>query len=296
MQRRSFGSALRDLKWLGLSALGLVVIVFVLFMPGLFEETKQLWMMNNRGLAVLVGVALMVGLGLRMAGTVDRRREQKKLASLMTVSGLCPATLTSSWHRVQLRICRCLVGVAAVAVVAFALLGCPWQAWVLLPAALAAHALFAASLGRFLSVVSRSSTWAYIGFAVVLLTLFVGTWLVEHSNAPWGLTGTDVGITPSLRNEYYDYGKWAVTTADVLNPVRTWWQIINFPRHRYYSYYLLYGDAQVRANQVAHFKEWREFHYRYELAAPAAGIGVYLLAAALLWLATPRASARKSST
>ena len=85
---------------------------------------------------------------------------------------------------------------------------------VLMGLAIAVHVAFLASLGVCLSLVSRNSLWANFTMALMLLLVFVGSWVVFVYSAL--LTGSRPTWSQSWWYTFSEYG---------LNPPRTWWHL-----------------------------------------------------------------------
>src|SRR5262249_53696805 len=125
--------------------------------------------------------------------------------------------------------------------------------WLFLAAAILLHAAFAASLGLCLSVVSRSTTRAYVAFATIIVSLTAGTWSVQY-----------------LTNEASEYrqpeGERVVVpqlAIDAINPVQSWWTLMTndlksrYSRHAHVGIKATlfdedgYWDRQDRTGDVA---------------------------------------------
>jgi ABC-type transport system involved in multi-copper enzyme maturation permease subunit len=84
----------------------------------------------------------------------------------------------------------------------------------LMAVAFAIHITFLASLGVCLSLISRNTLWANFTMALMLLLVFVGSWVVLMYSAV--LTGARGMPTQNWWNTFSEFG---------LNPPRTWWHL-----------------------------------------------------------------------
>jgi hypothetical protein len=85
-----------------------------------------------------------------------------------------------------------------------------------------AHIMFAANLGLFLSVVCRSTTRAYVVFALVLLTLTGGMWALDYL--------ADRASVRHLQRGELEWSDPVTPVANLLNPVQTWSALARDPR------------------------------------------------------------------
>jgi hypothetical protein len=156
-----------------------------------------------RVLFVLLMTAWSVLTAFRTVGSLSRERDQRTLDALLTL----PLS-----HRAVLRACW-VGGIARYRYLGYCLALCllvglltgafhPLAVVLLILAASSSLALLA-GLGIWLAMVSRTSLWAYVGMALVLLVYFGGSWIFlfggagwEESPAAWDSHLLQVGLNP----------------------------------------------------------------------------------------------------
>src|SRR5476651_1759904 len=122
-------------------------------------------------MTIAASVGLVLGTGFRLAGSVSREREQQTLESLLTIPLSRAELLTAKWIGGVLRTRRFLMASAFMGLATCLIAELPVLVWILLPATILLHTIFAANLGLFFSVICRSTTRANVCFALVLLIL-----------------------------------------------------------------------------------------------------------------------------
>ncbi|MFL5340708.1 MAG: ABC transporter permease, partial [Gemmataceae bacterium] len=219
-----------------------------------------------RGLAVLTGFFLMVGLGVRLIGTISREREQRTLESLLTIPGRRRTILSAKWVGAWLRTGRYSIGLAVALVLCAVVKAASVPLCLLTLLVILVHSLFAASLSLYLSTLCRSTARAYFGLALVITLLFAGTWAVTV--LVWGgtplsafsPTSTMTARTVSTLNQAGPGAEdETALTVRALNPLLTWWRFL---------------DYHPLPNRL-----WRDAEMHAQLFATA----VYAAAAGILW-------------
>jgi ABC-type transport system involved in multi-copper enzyme maturation permease subunit len=240
-----------DLGWLYFTVLVVFLAMACLLALGSGDEESQLRTSvagATFALVFILSAWLVIAGGLRAAASVSREREHRTLESLTSLPVARQEILQAKWLGSLWRFRRSLVGLA----VLFALAGfCGVR---LLPLAtllgsIAAHVLFAVSLGMFLSVVSRTTLRAYLSWALVMIGILAGTLLLGefvNERVPFML-----GFPTDRLRLLFDQS---------LNPVASWLCLIN--------------DAMRGRNERDSLLLWGNL----------LGMQLYLLAAAVLWL------------
>jgi hypothetical protein len=209
-----------------------------------------------RGLGIVLAGAWCVGLAWQAAGSITRERDRRTLDGLLALPVSRTAVLGAKWLGGVLRLRwlgYLLLAVWTVGLVSGALHP---AAVLLLAAACATHVAFLASLGVWLSLVNRTTLWAYLSMALMLLLMFTGSWV-------FFIYSQLLGVGPGG-------GGWWDDFVEVgLNPARCWW-------------FLGFGWEEF-AGEV-----WGGGLFRGPLGAALAGLFVYATAAAALWLAACR--------
>jgi hypothetical protein len=205
-----------------------------------------------RCLTIALAGAWCLGSAWRAAGSITRERELHTLDGLLTLPTDHRIILGAKWLGSILRfrwLGYCLVAVWTVGLICGALHP---VGGLLLALACAAHIAFLASLGVWLSLVSRNTLWANLGMAMIVLVVFVGPWALQaYSQLLLG-----IGL-----------GGWLDDFVEVaLNPPRAWW-FLAFTWEEF-------NNGIYAANGPS----------RGTLGAVLAGIAVYAVAAATLWL------------
>lgn len=192
--------------------------------------------------------------GMRIAGSITLEREKRTLGSLL----LLPVP---RWHVLVAKFLgnigryrifgACLLAMWTVAVLVGAIH--PVSA-VLLVIACGIHLVFLTSLGMWISLVSRSSLWAYCTMLFALLAVFAGWWIVLMY-AQFFFRARPGGR--GWWNRFIEIG---------LNPGRTWW---------YFGF-----NGNELSQEIGH---WLNI-FTGNFAAVLAGLGVMILLTGLLWL------------
>ncbi len=151
-----------------------------------------------------------LGVAFRTAGSICREREQRTLESLLLLPVEREEILQAKWLGSLLRwrqLGYVLAALWLVGLVTGALH--PW-AVLLLVGSSVAYLAFLASLGLWLSLASRTTLWANLSMALVLLLLFTSSWL--------GITSDWASSYPSGESD------WLRSLSEVgFNPIHTWW-------------------------------------------------------------------------
>ena len=230
--RTWFGKTFQDFGWIAFVLFGLVLplAAYVTF-DGNRDTVREFVAPPMRLLSVLGGVGLLLGLGFRLARSVSRKREQNTLVSLLTVPFSRRELLMAKWRGAVVRMRRYLIGLACTVAVSCFMADLPAVSWVVFPATLALHAVFAANLGLFLSVVSRSTMRAYVALATILLTLTAGIWTLEYLDRPDHVRYHNRSSS--------DEGKITILglASDTLNPIQAWWRLLTVPGDKWGDYF-----------------------------------------------------------
>jgi ABC-type transport system involved in multi-copper enzyme maturation permease subunit len=201
--------------------------------------------------SVVLAGAGCVGVAFRVAGCISRERDRQTLETLLMLPVERDEILRAKWLA-SLLIWR-VVGYFLMGELALGLLfgGLhPWAA-VLLPAAVAAHVAFLASLGVWLSLACRNTLWANLSMALVVLVFFTGSFL--------GMTAYEVRWPA-------DDADWLDNVRQIgLSPLRTWWTLA----------FSWKEPAEAVAGQ--------DLHFGRRVGGALAGVAVYAAAAWGLW-------------
>jgi ABC-type transport system involved in multi-copper enzyme maturation permease subunit len=228
-------------------AVGAAFVLFALF--GAFPLEREEAIRTYRPLAGDVAAALlpvvMIAAAVRTAGSIGRERDRKTLDTLLVLPVRVEDILWPKWLGGLYQTRWLMVAFAALLVVS-ALAGAvslPAVFWVTFAGAI--HVLFAASLGLFVSVVTRGT-----GRAIVLTVLgLVAAWLLPQAVAGRWLGSS---IEPTWLTGLFHYG---------LSPPATW---------RYLGF----------ASESRHYSRGDEV-----LLGVLAGLAMYAAAAWFLWRA-----------
>jgi ABC-type transport system involved in multi-copper enzyme maturation permease subunit len=240
---RTFGGwALSNTFWLYLYLiLGVITVLAV----AIAINGWQSYFKTSLGLPMRVGfVALtgsvVIGIGMRMASSVSREREQQTLVSLLSMPIHSSAIIRAKWNGTIARSRQAFLGLAVLAIVTSLVVGNSCVDWLLIPLAVATHIWLVGNLGLFLSVVCRSTNRAISFLLVVLLTISVGSWAVSYFSesetnqprkaSPLGPTRKDA---PLALKWYEDPFFGALeqpifkeeVIAESLSPVQVWWRL-----------------------------------------------------------------------
>lgn len=163
-----------------------------------------------RVVTVVLGLLFAIAVAFRAAGTFSTERDQKTLDSLLLLPVSRREILFTKWLGSILRMRRLIAlllllwgfGMLTTALHPLAVLA--------LAVAMAIHIALLAAIGVWLSLVCRNTVSAYFAMALMLLLLFLGSWLV--------LLNTSSGpATTTLM-------QWVERFLEVgLNPLSTWW-------------------------------------------------------------------------
>jgi ABC-type transport system involved in multi-copper enzyme maturation permease subunit len=217
-----------------------------------------------RALGILLAAAWCLGVAWRAAGSISREREARTLVGLLTLPTDREAVVSAKWLGGILRyrwLGYALAGVWTVGLLSGALHP---AAVPLLALATVVPVAFLASLGVWLSLVSRNSLWANLGMALVLLLMFLGPWVaLMYSSLLGGGGGGE-----SWWDNFGQIG---------LNPPRAWW-FLGFSWDDFRTD-VLEGEGPLRG----------------PLGATMAGLGWYAAGAGVLWLAACRRFRREQA-
>jgi ABC-type transport system involved in multi-copper enzyme maturation permease subunit len=243
-----------DLSWLYFTVLVVFISMASLLTLGLAEEESQLRStMAGATFALMsvLGLILVIGAGLRAASSVSREREQRTLESLCSVPLSRTEILQLKWIGSLWRYRRTLIGLAVLFALA-GFCGARLGSLALLLGAVAAHVVFAVSLGIYLSVASRTTLRAYLSWALVMIAILAGSLLLgEFVNER---TQYILGIASD---------RLRLLLQQCLNPLAAWLHLM--------------GDAMRGRNEPTS-----------PLFGDLLGIQIYLLAALVLYLLANR--------
>jgi ABC-type transport system involved in multi-copper enzyme maturation permease subunit len=169
-----------DLWWLYFTVLVVFISMARLVTLGAGDEESQLVSTLAGATFALIGISsvyLVIAAGLRAAGSVSREREQRTLESLCSVPASRLEILQVKWFGSLWRFRRTLVGLAMLFALA-GFCGARIASLALLLGSVAAHAIFAVSLGIFVSVISRTTLRAYLSWALVMIAILAGSLLL----------------------------------------------------------------------------------------------------------------------
>ncbi len=206
---------------------------------------------------ILLAGAWGLGVAWRAAGSVSRERAKGTLVGLLMLPGDRAEVLNAKWLGGPLRYRWLGYGLLAALTVglvsgAFHPLAVP-----LLALAVAAQVAFLASLGLWLSLVSRNTLTAFLCMALVLLVMFCGSFVAT-------------AYSDLLFGSYANPAWWESFTAIGLNPPRTLWELG-------FTWDDFAADVWPRGGEL-----------RPVLGAALCGVLAYAVAAGLLWLAACR--------
>lgn len=195
---------------LGLS-IAILLLSFLAMMMG-FEHRQ--WIERSHELGYLIRVVCIlwalfccVAVAFMSCGAIVRERQQGTLEGLLTLPIERVEILWTKWIGNFWRGWGWWVCFATTVVLGMVLTGIHVAGGLVLLAAGLIYGFFFASLGLFLSVVSKTVLSAYAKMALVLLFMLFGTWLLS-----------EVLTTPS--EQWYGY-----FLRIGFNPVRTWWTL-----------------------------------------------------------------------
>src|SRR5262249_30144292 len=180
--RTWFGKTFQDFGWLVFALFGVLlpVLVHLTVVQGAADEVNKylspyLWIATALG-----GLGLMLGMGLPLAGSVSRGRAQLTLESLLATPPSRRELLAAKWFGALARMRRIAIGLGTTVAMTCFMGGIPVVSWLFLPLTIALHTVFAANLGLYLSIVSRSTARAYVTFALIMVALTAGLWTVDY--------------------------------------------------------------------------------------------------------------------
>ncbi len=188
----------------------------------------------------------------RAAGCVSRERGQQTLDGLLMLPGDREEIIRAKWWGSILRYRQLGYTLGVMWIIGMALGALhPW-AVLLLAAACAVHIAFLASLGLWLSIVSRNTLWANMGMAAAFLCLFLGSALSWTVAQP---------VARVVGEESWLRGLQQIRIA----PVHTWW-------------YVAFSWTEL-ANALATRDQW----LRRAFVEAIGGLPIYAAAAYLFW-------------
>jgi ABC-type transport system involved in multi-copper enzyme maturation permease subunit len=249
-----------------LFALGALVLFVLLFpeeVSGLAEHIRAFF----PGMAMLAtAAAWCMAVGLRAAAGVSRERDQSTLEGLLTLPVSREAILGAKWLGPIIysrRFGALLAGVIVIGVLSRSLH--PVGA-VLLMLAVAAHLAFLASLGVLLSVASRTTLWARVTMALMLLA-FLGIGL-RVLFIDLRANSILLGSVSTSNQQIFDWHQlpWLEYVREVAaNIPESWW------------FFSLIPSDYDQANKAGGFR------FAGRLIVAEGGILAYALAARVLW-------------
>jgi ABC-type transport system involved in multi-copper enzyme maturation permease subunit len=158
-----------------------------------------------RIVVILLAGAWGLGVAWRAVGSVSRERARGTLVGLLMLPGDRSAVLNAKWLGGPLRYRWLGYGLLAALTVGLVSGAFHPLAVLLLAAAVVAYVAFLASLGVWLSLVSRNTLTAYLCMALVLLLMFCGSlvaaaytdlFLGAYGAPEWWVNVTEVGMNP----------------------------------------------------------------------------------------------------
>jgi ABC-type transport system involved in multi-copper enzyme maturation permease subunit len=162
---------------------------------------------------IILGLLLCVSVAFRAAGTFSRERDQKTLDSLLLLPIPRRSILVAKWLGSILRFRRLIWLLLALWAFGVVITALHPLAAVALAVALALHVALLATIGVWLSLACRNTVSAYFATALLLMLLFLGSWLVLLNTAIAGPTASFYGI-------------WLERFLEIgLNPIVCWWHL-----------------------------------------------------------------------
>ncbi len=178
-------------------------------MPARWSSAIAVLNVFFRLVSVLLAGTWCLLLAFRVAGCISREREQQTLEGLLTLPVDREEILCAKWLGSILRFRQFGYGLVVAWALGVAIGALHPLAVLLLVTACTVHLACLASLGLWLSLVSRKTLWANISMALVLFFWFSGSWL-----------GWTFGLSSSVATE----GGWLRSLLEVqIAPGQTWW-------------------------------------------------------------------------
>jgi|GEM_PF-1834932 len=246
----------------------LFTILLAVFLVILFCLVVSVWANTTRELFTFIqvyinpclrvgtaclGLSLCVGVGFRAAGTFSQERDLKTLDALLTLPVSRRAILGAKWLGSILRLRRLALLLAVLWVFGLLTTAIHPLAIPVMALAMAVHLAAITTIAIWLSLACRNAVSAYFATALVLMLMFLGSWLV--------LLNTSVGSpTPNSTWEWFER-----FLELGLNPVVTWYQLC-----------WNYRDASL----VFSDRSWGMFR---DATALLTGLGVFALLGLLVW-------------
>jgi ABC-type transport system involved in multi-copper enzyme maturation permease subunit len=205
-----------------------------------------------RVVGILLTTVWCVSISFRTAGSVSRERDHRTLDALLTLPVEREDILRAKWLGGVLRL-RTL-GYFLVGLLALGLFTGAFHplAVLLLAAGYGVYIVFLATLGIWVSTVCRTTLWAYVSMALMVLLVFAGSWLVLLNSGPageWALQPDDL---------------WRNVAKVGLNPFAAWW---------------------FEGFSWDEFADGRDFLFWPRLKAILTGISLLAVLAGIFWLA-----------
>ncbi len=262
-----------------------VVILDSLSSGGSVEQFQVGMRTYTRIMGTVVACILLIGIGIRAAGSIGSEREKQTfdglLASLLTNREI----LWAKWLGSVLALRWVYYTLALIWFLAAATLSLHWSSFVLSLLALAAYVCFMASLGLYFAVASKTGLRAVSMFALTCLLLAIGPWLVasiwlEKGPSPPQRSG--YGNTyPGLRLPGHEFPLEHIVRG--LSPPHV------LQRFAYHAHDLETDEDPVRVRMMMFQNpSWqmdRENRFVSEIICCLPGVALYGLGAVLLWLA-----------
>ncbi|HEV3144453.1 MAG TPA: ABC transporter permease subunit [Gemmataceae bacterium] len=179
------GSSAEGLLLSDLGYLYLAVLVVFLAMAALLSLAGGNEELNVRaslagftfGLVSLFAVFVIVQAGLSAAGSICRERDQRTLETLCSLPLSRLEILQMKWLGSLWRYKRCLIALAVLFSLAV-LCRANLLPLLFLAGTIAVHAIFAVSLGIYLSVACRTTLRSYLAWILVMIAILAGTFLL----------------------------------------------------------------------------------------------------------------------
>lgn len=174
-----------------------------------------------------IGSIVLIGVGLRMAASVSREREQQTLVSLLATPLRPFQVLWAKWVGSLYRSRRAILGfIGSAAVVALAVHS-PIFVWIFLPLNFLAHLWFVGNLGLFLSIVCRSTNRALSILLGVVLCIVACTWATSYFRKQSTDTWYRSGRMARVWTEEESFSSDVLPHIDeLLSPPGNWWYLM----------------------------------------------------------------------
>jgi ABC-type transport system involved in multi-copper enzyme maturation permease subunit len=282
--RKVVGVAMADLCLLSTIFIALVFSLVVQTEIRSFEWPAEL-VVPFRVVMIMCALYCAFAVGLHLAVSVAREREQLTIESLRSFPSPRSQILTAKWWGAWFRQRRALIVLALSMTAVFVLSRVDPLAYLLLLLSFIVFAAFAGALGLFLSVCCQSTQTATSSTILILVGALTLPWLHRHFSSDEAayagqasrplLLDEEREIFPSASvSNVLDESRWEM--PDALNPIRVWWLLSEPVKSEHQKSTTSSGAYRVPPLLPP------------DLIAEMIGFSIYALAALALWFAAKR--------